>query len=82
MSKAKWFVVRKPSTGEIITSASHIVPPKFHGPTKMLYYIHETPFPLAMLKWGLGTRLGRYKIQKGVTYLKFSSRKVLCFVYN
>ena len=37
MSKAKWFVVRKPSTGEIIaTSANQIVPPKFRGPTKML----------------------------------------------
>ena len=40
MSKAKWFAVRKPSTGEIIaTSANLIVPPKFRGPTKMLYYI-------------------------------------------
>jgi len=30
MSKAKWFAVRKPSTGEIIgTSANQIVPPKF-----------------------------------------------------
>ena len=39
MSKAKWFAVRKPSTGEIIaTSASQIVPSKFRGPTKMLYY--------------------------------------------
>ena len=37
MSKAKWFAVRKPSTGEVIaTSANQIVPPKFRGPTKML----------------------------------------------
>ena len=42
--KAKWFAVEKPSTGGIIaTSANQIVPPKFHGPTKMLYYIHQTP---------------------------------------
>jgi len=37
MSKDKWFVVRKPST------ANQIVPPKFRGGTKMLYYIHQTP---------------------------------------
>ena len=44
MSKAKWFAVRKPSTGEIIAkSANQIVPPKFRGGTKMLYYIHQTP---------------------------------------
>ena len=49
------FVVRKPSTGEIIaTSANQIVPLKFLGPTKMLYYIHQTPFPLAVLKGGGG----------------------------
>ena len=54
MSKAKWFAVRKPSTGEIIaTSANQIVPPKFLGPTKILYYIHQTPFPLAVLKGDL-----------------------------
>ena len=58
MSKAKWFVVRKPSTGEIIaTSANQIVPLKFLGLTKMLYYIHQTPFPLVVLKGGLGMRL-------------------------
>ena len=28
----------------IATSANQIVPPKFRGPTKMLYYIHQTPF--------------------------------------
>ena len=59
MSKAKWFAVRKPSTGEIIAkSANQIVPPKFLGGTKILYYIHQTPFPLGGLKGGLGTRLG------------------------
>ena len=47
-SKAKWFAVRKPNTGEIIAiSANQIVPPKFRGPTKMLYYIHQTPPPLS-----------------------------------
>ena len=56
MSKAKWFAVRKPSTGGIIaTSANQIVPPKFRGPTKMLFT--RPPFPLAVLKGGLGTRL-------------------------
>ena len=55
MSKAKWFVVRKPSTGEIIaTSANQIVPPKFLGATKMLYYIHQPPLPLGVLMGGLG----------------------------
>ena len=44
MSKAKCFAARKPSTSEIIaTSANQIVPPKFRGPTKMLYYTHQTP---------------------------------------
>ena len=58
MSKSKWFVVRKPSTGEMIaTSANQIVPLKFCGGTKMLYYIHQTPFSLGVLKGVLGTRL-------------------------
>ena len=57
-SKAKWFAVRKPNTGEIIAiSANQIVPPKFRGPTKMLYYIHQTPLSSCGLKGGLGTRL-------------------------
>ena len=35
----EWFAVKKPSTGEIIaTSVNQVVPLKFHGPTKMLYY--------------------------------------------
>ena len=41
----------------IATSANQIVPPKFRVPTKMLYYIHQTSFPLAVLKGDLGTRL-------------------------
>ena len=41
-------VCGKPSTGEIIaTSANHIVLPKFRGPTKTLYYIHQTPLSLS-----------------------------------
>ena len=37
MSKAKWFVVRKPSMGEIIAiSANQIVLPKFLRHTKIL----------------------------------------------
>ena len=44
MSKAKWFAVRKPSTGEIIAkSANQIVPPKFRGGAKVLYCIHQIP---------------------------------------
>ena len=55
MSKAKWFAVRKPSTGEIIaTSANQIVPLKFRGPTKMLYYIHQTPPFLFSVEGGSG----------------------------
>ena len=55
MSKAKWFEVRKPSTGEIIAkSANQIVPPKFHGGTKILYYIHQTPFSSWRVEGGSG----------------------------
>ena len=62
MSKAKWFAVRKPSTGEIIaTSASQIVPSKFRGPTKCCTMFTRPPFPLAVLKGGLGRRLPSYK---------------------
>ena len=57
MSKAKWFAVRKPSTGEIIaTSANQIVPPKFRGPTKMLYYIHQTPLSSCSVEGGSGDK--------------------------
>ena len=58
MSKSKWFVVRKPSTGEMIAlSANQIVPPKFCGGTKMLYYIHQTPLSSWSVEGVLGTRL-------------------------
>ena len=52
MSEAKWFVVRKPSTSA--TSANQIVPPRFHGPTKMLYYIHQTPLSSCSVEGGSG----------------------------
>ena len=53
MNKAKWFAVSKPSTGEIVaTSANQIVPPKFRGPTKMLYYIQQTPLSSCRGVWG------------------------------
>ena len=49
------FVVRKPSTGEIIaTSANQIVPPKFLGGTKMLYYIHQAPLSSWSVEGGSG----------------------------
>ena len=55
MSKAKWFAVRKPSTGGIIAIlANQIVPPKFRGPTKMLYYIHQTPLSFCSVEGGSG----------------------------
>ena len=63
MSKAKWFVVRKPSTGEIIaTSASQTVLPKFRkfrGPTKMLYYIHQTPLSSCSVEGGSGDKTSK-----------------------
>ena len=58
MSKAKRFAVRKPSTGEIIaTSANQIVLPKFCGPTKMLYYIHQTPLSSCSVEGGSGDEI-------------------------
>ena len=55
MSKAKWFAIRKPSTGWIIaTSANQIVPSKFRRPTKMLYYIHQTPLSSCSVEGGSG----------------------------
>ena len=55
MSKAKWFAVRKPSTGEIIAkSANQIVPPKFRGGTKILHYIHQTPLSSWRVEVGSG----------------------------
>ena len=62
MSKAKWFAVRKPSTGGIIaTSANQIVPPKFRGPTKMLYYIHQTPLSFCSVEGGSGDETRAHK---------------------
>ena len=58
MSKSKWFAVRKSSTGEVIaTSANQIVLPKFRGPTRILYYIHQTPLSSCSVEGGLGPRL-------------------------
>ena len=52
MSKAKWLVVRKSGTGEIIaTSTNQIVPPK------MLYNIHQTSLSSWSVEGGLETRL-------------------------
>ena len=60
MSKAKWFAVKKPSTGEIIaTSANQIVPPKFRGPKKMLYYIHQTHLSSCSAEGGSGDETSR-----------------------
>ena len=58
MSKAKCFVVRKPSTGEVIaTSANQIVWLKFHKDTKYCnIYSLDPPFLLGV---GLGIRLQR-----------------------
>ena len=43
----------------IAISANQIVPPKFRGPTKMLYYIHQTPLSYCSVEGGSGdeTRL-------------------------
>ena len=59
MSEAKWFVVRKPSTGEIIAiSANQIVPPEIPPEVQECYTIFTRPsFPPGGLKGGLDTRL-------------------------
>ena len=57
ISETKWFAVRKPSTGA--TSANQIVPPKFRGPTKMLYYIHQTPLSSCSVEGGSGDETKR-----------------------
>ena len=65
MSKAKWFEVRKPSTGGIIaTSANQIVPLKF-GTYKN---VHQTPLSSCSVEGGSGdeTRL-RLERSKGTT---------------
>ena len=46
---------KEASTGEIISkSANQIVPPKFRGGTKMLYYIHQTPLSSWRVEGGSG----------------------------
>ena len=46
---------KEASTGEIMaTSANQIVPPKFLGGTKMLYYVHQTP----LFSWRVEERSG------------------------
>ena len=53
MSKAKWFAVRKPCTGEIIaTSANQIVPPKFRRTYKN--FVHQTPLSSCSVEGGGG----------------------------
>ena len=42
----------------IATSANQIVPPKFHVLPKCCTIFTRPPFPIAVLKGGLGTRLG------------------------
>ena len=56
MSKAKWFVVWKPSTGGIIAkSTKQIVPPKILPEVQKFCTIFTRPsFPLGVLKGGLG----------------------------
>ena len=48
MSEAKWFVVRKPSTGEIIAiSANQIVPPEIPPEVQnVILYSPDLPFLL------------------------------------
>ena len=46
---------KEASTGEIIAkSANQIVPPKFRGGTKILYYIHQTPLSSWRVEGGSG----------------------------
>ena len=58
MSKAKWFAVRKPSTGEIIAkSANQIAPAEIPWRYKNVLYSPDPPFLLWIEGGGLGTRL-------------------------
>ena len=57
VSKAKWFVVRKPSTGEINYYISQSdcaaeIPRRYMY--KMLYYIHQTPLSSWIVEGGSG----------------------------
>ena len=75
MSKAKWFAVRNPSTGEIIAkSANQIVPPKFRAGTKILYYIHQTPLSSWRVEGGSGdetTRDHEHGVAQGVHHISY-----------
>ena len=58
MSKAKWFVVRKPSTGEIIaTSANQICATEIPWRYKNVVLYSPDPFSSWNVDGGLGTRL-------------------------
>ena len=37
-----------------LANPDQIVPPKFRGPTKMLYYIHQTPLSYCSVEGGSG----------------------------
>ena len=52
---------KEASTGEIIAkSANQIVPPKFRGGTKILYYIHQTPLSSWRVEGGSGDETTLY----------------------
>ena len=81
MSKAKWFAVRKPSTGEIIaTSANQIVPLKFHGPTKILYYIHQTPLSSSSVEGGSGAETIQMH-EQSIHYQWYTSSSIVSNTY-
>ena len=54
---------KEASTGEIIAkSANQIVPPKFRGGTKMLYYIHQTPLSSWRVEGGSGDETTQFAV--------------------
>ena len=62
MSKAKWFVVRKPSIGEIIaTSANQICATEIPWRYKNVVLYSSEPFSSWNVDGGLGTRLLPYQ---------------------
>ena len=64
MSKAKWFVVRKPSTGEIIaTSANQICATEIPWRYKNVVLYSPDPFSSWNVDGGLGTRLIQEEIK-------------------
>ena len=63
MSKAKWFVTKKPSTGEIIaTSANQIaeIPQRYIN--VVLYSPDQTPFPLGGVEGGSGDETNSQRV--------------------